>query len=175
MIREIIDAHIRSIPDFPKPGINFKDITPLLAQSKASAALLDHFEEVYKDAQLDVLVGIESRGFLFGMALAIRLGIPFVPVRKEGKLPGQIYQYSYDLEYGSSILEIHKDALQEGARVLIHDDLLATGGTAQASAELVKKLGGELAGFCFIIELEGLNGREKLAAYSDNIHSTISY
>lgn len=170
-----IEKHIRTIPDFPKPGIQFKDITPLLTQPKETEEVLSMFEEQWKDAGIDVLVGIESRGFLFGMALAQRLNIPFVPVRKAGKLPGQIYQFSYDLEYGSSILEIHKDAFKEGSNVLIHDDLLATGGTAKAAAELCKKLGAKVSGFSFLISLDGLGGEKKLLKYTKDIKTILKY
>ncbi len=170
-----ISRLVRNIPDFPKPGIQFKDITPILANPEASRAVLQILKDQVKAFEVDAIVGIESRGFLFGMSLAQALNIPFIPVRKEGKLPAQIYQYSYDLEYGSSILEIHKDALKGGERVLIHDDLLATGGTAMAAAELAKKAGGEIAGFSFLIELEFLSGREKLLPFSQNIHTLLSY
>ena len=157
-----LDAIIRDVPDFPKPGIVFKDITPLLADPKAFEDTLALLDQKYADDALDAIVGIESRGFIFGAALAARRGIGFVPVRKPGKLPAETYEVEYELEYGTDRLQIHTDALEAGQRVLIVDDLIATGGTAWASAELVRKAGGEVIGFAFVIELTFLNGADRL-------------
>ncbi len=137
--------------------------------------MLDHLVETYKDAQLDAIAGIESRGFLFGFPLAIKLGLPFILIRKEGKLPYNKIKHAYDLEYGSAVIEMHSDAVQANQRVLIHDDLLATGGSAGAAAELIQKSGAEFAGFSFLVELSFLEGQEKLKQYSTNIHGIISY
>lgn len=166
-----IKKTIRDVPDFPKPGIVFKDITPLLSDVKLSKSITHSLAEYWEQRNLDVIVGIESRGFMWGHSLAQLLEIPFVPIRKKGKLPAESYSYSYDLEYGSAEIEIHKDAIIGGHNVLIHDDLLATGGTAIGAAELVKISGGEVAGFSFIVELTFLNGREKLNPYSEHSHS----
>ena len=156
---------IREVPDFPKQGILFYDITTLLKDSAGFASLIDQLASHYADKQVDVVLGIEARGFIFGPALAYKLGTGFVPVRKPGKLPAETIQFSYDLEYGSNTIEIHKDAVQPGQRVLIVDDLLATGGTAEAAAKLVRQLGGEVAGLAFVVELDFLSGRQKLADY----------
>ncbi len=170
-----IEQHIRAVSDFPKPGILFRDITPLLGHAGARKAVLDRLVEAYKDQKIDVIAGIESRGFLFGMTLADALDVPFVPIRKAGKLPYEKIKYDYELEYGMATLEIHTDAVKAGDRVLIHDDLLATGGTGAAGAELLSKLGAELAGFSFIIGLNFLGGDEVLKKYSDQIHCLIEY
>ncbi|MCE2495778.1 MAG: adenine phosphoribosyltransferase [Flavobacteriales bacterium] len=175
MTLEQIENHIRAVPDFPKPGILFRDITPLLGHAKARKAVLDHLLEALSDWEIDAIAGIESRGFLFGMTLADALNIPFVPIRKAGKLPYDKIEHSYELEYGSATLEIHTDAIQPGDRVLIHDDLLATGGTAAAAAELLKRLDADVAGFSFIIALNFLGGDEVLRKYSGSIHTLISY
>ncbi len=156
---------IRDIPDFPKKGIIFKDITPLLQVPEALKKSVDKIVNKFKDKKIDVVVSIESRGFIFGSAVAYKLGTGFVPVRKKGKLPFRTHQVTYDLEYGTDTLEIHSDAIKEGARVLIVDDLLATGGTAKAVAELVEKLKGKVAGIAFLIELTFLKGREKIKDY----------
>ncbi|MEM6252151.1 MAG: adenine phosphoribosyltransferase [Cyanobacteria bacterium P01_D01_bin.156] len=157
-----IQALIREIPNFPKPGILFRDITTLLQDAKGLKASIDLMAEQALDYKPDCIVGIESRGFIFGMPLAYQLGLSFVPVRKPGKLPAAVYQISYDLEYGQDSLEIHQDALAPHHRPLIVDDLLATGGTAAATAKLVQKAGATIAGFSFVIELSDLNGRQKL-------------
>jgi adenine phosphoribosyltransferase len=175
MISKQLAATVRDVPDFPKPGIMFKDITPVLADPELCDGILDHLVERYKDQGLDAVVGIESRGFLFGMSLAHKLKLPFVPVRKKGKLPHNVISYSYDLEYGSATVEVHKDALKPGMKVLIHDDLLATGGTAVAAAELVKELGAIPYAFAFLIGLSFLEGDTKLKQYTDNIYSITSY
>lgn len=156
---------IREVPDFPKKGILFYDITTLLKDKTGLATLIDKFSEYYISRDVDVVIGMEARGFIFAPVLAYRLNAGFVPVRKPGKLPAATVKYDYALEYGSSSLEIHKDAIQRGQRVLIVDDLLATGGTAQATAKLVESLGGVIAGLGFVVELEFLKGREKLKDY----------
>ncbi|MDX2305449.1 MAG: adenine phosphoribosyltransferase [Microscillaceae bacterium] len=164
---------IRGVKDFPIPGIMFRDITTLLkdrqALQKAGTILVDFA----KDLKVDVVAGIESRGFIFGMYLAEKLGAGFVPVRKPGKLPAATYSHSYQLEYGNDTLEIHQDALFPGAKVLIHDDLLATGGTAEATARLIEKAGGEVVQVSFLIELTFLNGRTKLQDY--DVRSIVEY
>jgi adenine phosphoribosyltransferase len=160
-----LEACIRSIPDFPRPGILFRDITPLLGNPGAFREALDAMTGFARAAGAEAIVGIESRGFLFGAPLADRLGLPFVPVRKEGKLPAARLTVEYALEYGESRLDIHQDALPRGASAFVVDDVLATGGTALAAAKLVELLGARVAGMGFLIELEGLGGRERLAPY----------
>lgn len=172
---EAIGAAIRNVPDFPKPGIQFKDITPLLQHPDLCKEIVDGLVERWKTEGIDAVVGIESRGFLFGMALAQGLNVPFVPLRKPGKLPAATFSYAYDLEYGQAEVEIHQDALEPGQRVLIHDDLLATGGTAEAAAELVRKCKAEVAGFTFIIGLSFLSGEKRLEKYDAQIESILSY
>ena len=174
-LTERITNAIRTIPDFPKPGIMFKDITPLLKDVELSKEITVAFAEQWKAKNIDAIVGIESRGFIWGNSLAQLMGIPFIPIRKKGKLPAETLSFKYDLEYGSAEIEIHKDAIDKGQKVLIHDDLLATGGTAIAAAELVKMSGGEIAGFSFLVELSFLNGIQGLEGHSTNIHSLISY
>lgn len=164
---------IREVPDFPKKGILFYDITTLLKDKTGFAQLIDLFSEHYIGKQIDLILGMEARGFIFGPALAYRLNAGFVPVRKPGKLPAATVKVEYELEYGSNALEVHTDAVQKGQRVLIVDDLLATGGTAEATARLVKSLGGEIAGLAFVVELDFLNGREKLKPY--NVFSLLHY
>ncbi len=164
---------IREVPDFPKPGINFYDITTLLKDADGLKMTLDAMYEACKDQQIDTVIGIESRGFIFAAPLAYRLGAGFVPVRKPNKLPAECVSISYDLEYGQDTLEIHKDAVDKGHRVLIVDDLLATGGTAKAVVELVEKLGGDIAGLLFAVELNFLGGREKFG--SRNVISLVNY
>ncbi|HMS82864.1 MAG TPA: adenine phosphoribosyltransferase [Nitrospira sp.] len=166
-------ALIREVPDFPKPGILFYDITTLLKDPAALRSLSDQLTVRYQDRRIRKVVGIESRGFIFGGILAARLGAGFVPVRKPGKLPADCYEVKYNLEYGNSSLAIHRDAIEMGEHVLIVDDLLATGGTAEATVNLVRQLGGTLVGLDFLVELKGLNGREKLSGY--DVHSTIIY
>jgi adenine phosphoribosyltransferase len=164
---------IREVPDFPKPGILFYDITTLLRDKTGFAQLIDLFSEHYIGKQIDLILGMEARGFIFGPALAYRLNAGFVPVRKPGKLPAATVKVEYELEYGSNALEVHKDAVEKGQRVLIVDDLLATGGTAEATARLATSLGGEIAGLAFVVELDFLNGREKLKSY--NVFSLLHY
>ncbi len=156
---------IREVPDFPKPGILFYDITTLLKDKTGLAMLIDAFAEYYLDQKVDLVLGMEARGFIFAPALAYRLNAGFVPVRKPGKLPAATEKLKYDLEYGSNTLEIHKDAILRGQRVVIVDDLLATGGTADATAKLATALGADIVGFGFVVELDFLNGREKLKQY----------
>ncbi len=156
---------IRHVPDFPKKGILFYDITTLLKDGPSFARVIDELVSRFQSEKIDLVMGIESRGFIFAAALANRLGIGFVPVRKPGKLPAETIKATYDLEYGKDSLEIHRDAIQAGQRVLLVDDLLATGGTAAATLQLIKQLGGVVAGVAFVIELEFLQGRKKLAGY----------
>jgi adenine phosphoribosyltransferase len=165
--------HIRSVPDFPKPGIVFRDITTLLNHPAAFAAAADALEARYRSSRIDKVVGIEARGFVLGAVLAYRLGAGFVPVRKPGKLPAETIRESYALEYGTDAVEIHRDALVRGERVLLHDDLLATGGTMAAACTLVKRLGAEIVGLSFLVELGFLHGRERLPGYE--IHSLVRY
>ena len=156
---------IRGVPDFPKKGILFYDITTLLKDKVGFAKLIDALSEHYIDRQVDLVAGIEARGFIFGPALAYRLNAGFVPVRKPKKLPAETAKWTYDLEYGTDTLEIHKDAIQPGQRVIIVDDLLATGGTAHATVQLIKSLGGEVASLAFVVELDFLKGRQKLVGH----------
>ena len=156
---------IREVPDFPKKGILFYDITTLLKDKTGFATLIDKFSEHYIAQDVDLVLGMEARGFIFAPALAYRLNAGFVPVRKPGKLPAETVRYDYALEYGTNSLEIHKDAIEKGQRVLIVDDLLATGGTAEATANLAASLGAEIVGLGFVVELEFLKGREKLRGY----------
>ncbi|HQS06094.1 MAG: adenine phosphoribosyltransferase [Sphingobacteriales bacterium 17-39-43] len=174
MISTKLENSIRDIADFPKPGIVFKDITPILKDASLCREVIDEFVNRLDGIQIDVIAGIESRGFLFGLMLANRLGIPFVPIRKKGKLPFKIVEEPCELEYGSAILELHTDAIYPGQRVLIHDDLLATGGTVSAATRLVQKLKGEVAGYAFVISLDFLNAREKLELVSENIITLVS-
>lgn len=164
---------VREVPDFPKPGINFYDITTLLKDAEGLKGTLDALYELYKDEKIDTVIGVESRGFIFATPLAYMLGAGFVPVRKPKKLPAEKVSISYDLEYGQDTLEIHKDAIGEGHRVLIVDDLLATGGTARAVVDLVNGLGGEIAGLGFVVELNFLKGRDKFNGY--RVDSLIRY
>src|SRR5882724_9201531 len=157
-----IEAAIRTIPDFPKPGIQFKDITPVLADARLFAATIDLLTQNFKPGSVDAIVGIDARGFIFAAAAALKLGCGFVPVRKKGKLPYQTYEQSYQLEYGTNTIAIHVDAVKPGSRVLLVDDLLATGGTAAAAAHLLQKVGAHILEISFFIELSFLHGRDKL-------------
>lgn len=159
---EIVRASIRDIPDFPKPGILFKDITTAIKDPDAFKRIVDYITDEFKDAGIDYVTGIESRGFIFGAPVAYNLGAGLVVIRKPGKLPAAVEQMEYDLEYGTDKIEIHKDAIESGKRVLLIDDLLATGGTAAAACDLIQKVGGDPIGVAFVIELGFLNGREKL-------------
>ena len=160
-----IEQAIRTIPDFPKPGIQFKDITPLLANARLFSGCIGLLTDKFKPGDIDAVVGIDARGFIFAAAAAVQLKAGFVPVRKKGKLPYQTHEQSYDLEYGTATVAVHVDALKPGSRVLLIDDLLATGGTAAAAAALVKRLGGKILEISFLIELSFLSGRRKLAEY----------
>lgn len=164
---------IREVPDFPKPGILFYDITTMLKDAKGLKTVINRISEAFAGEKIDTVVGIEARGFIFAPALAYHIGAGFVPVRKPRKLPAMTESISYALEYGTDTLEIHRDAIGEGHRVLIADDLLATGGTAKAVVDLVEKLGGKVAGLSFVIELEFLNGRNKLDGYQ--VYSLLQY
>ena len=164
---------IRVIPDFPVPGISFKDITTLFKDGKALKLAIDQMADLVEGVEVDVLVGPEARGFLIGAPLAYRLGAGFVPVRKSGKLPGEVIEASYELEYGKDTLQIHKDSIGPGTKVLVVDDLLATGGTVWSTVDLVRQLGGEIVGVVFLIELSFLNGRDKLSGYP--VHSLLKY
>jgi adenine phosphoribosyltransferase len=164
---------IREVPGFPKPGILFYDITTLLKDRLGFARLIDALTEHYLNQDIDLVLGIEARGFIFGPALAYRLNAGFVPVRKPKKLPAEVLQWKYELEYGHDTLEIHKDAINPGQRVIICDDLLATGGTAKATADMVKQLGGNICGMGFVVELDGLKGRDKLKGY--DVFSLLHY
>ena len=155
-------AAIRNVPDFPKPGIQFKDITPVLADPRLFAGCIELLIDGFKPGEVDTVVGIDARGFIFAAAAAIRLNAGFVPVRKQGKLPFDTHEQSYDLEYGSNTIAIHTDAVKPGSRVLLIDDLLATGGTAEAAAMLLQKVGAKILEAAFFIELEGLKGRERI-------------
>ncbi len=170
---ERLAAHIRNIPDFPKPGIQFKDITPLVKNPAMLRLAVHQLIHPFWGEKLTAVVGMEARGFIFGSLAAWDLGVGFVPLRKPGKLPYDVQSASYDLEYGSAELEVHVDALDCGDRVLLVDDLIATGGTAAASCELIEKLGAEITGCAFVVELDFLKGREKLSEYQ--IHSLIHY
>lgn len=164
---------IRVVMDFPEPGIRFKDITTLLKDGEAFRAAINQLASSFKDQQIDLVVGPEARGFAVGAPVAYALGAGFIPVRKPGKLPAETIRHQYSLEYGHDALEVHKDAILPGQRVLIVDDLLATGGTTQATISLIEELGGEVAGVAFMIELSYLQGRERLAGY--NVVSLVSY
>lgn len=166
-------AKIREIPDYPKPGVSFKDITPLMQDAAALRDAIDQVARHFAAADIAHVVGIESRGFIFGAAIAYALKAGFIPVRKPGKLPHETHRCEYELEYGTDALEIHTDAVRPGERVLIIDDVLATGGTASAAVELVNKLGGEVAGLGFLIELGFLNGRERLKGH--DVFSLVTY
>lgn len=166
---------IRDVPDFPKEGILFKDITPLFKQPELCEAIVDQIADNVKSWRPDAIAGIESRGFLIGVPLAMKLDLPFVMIRKKGKLPYHKVSHKYDLEYGQAEIEMHVDAVEAGQKVLIHDDLLATGGSASAAAELIKGQGGEVIGFNFLIGLDFLNGERVLKKYSENISTLVTY
>ncbi len=169
MIQKQIKDVIRDIPDFPKPGIIFKDITPILKDPQLCEAIVDAFIVRLAGTKVDVVAGIESRGFLFGLTLASKLNVPFIPVRKAGKLPYAIKQKVYELEYGTATIEMHTDAFEPGKHILIHDDLLATGGTVTAASELIQEMGGIIAGYTFVVGLNFLNGKARIAHVSDKI------
>jgi adenine phosphoribosyltransferase len=168
---------IRNVPDFPKPGIQFKDITPVFLDAKLCDEIADNIINsfLHNHGTIDAVCAIESRGFFIGILIANKLQVPLFPVRKAGKLPAKTRSYSYELEYGSATLEVHTDVIKPNWNIMIHDDLLATGGTAMAAAELVKAEGGKIAGFSFVVELEFLKGRDRILKYSNNIVSEVSY
>ncbi len=170
---ENLKKMIRTIPDFPKAGIMFRDITTLIKNPDGFKKTIDHLTERYRDKGIDVIAGIESRGFIIGAPMAYNLGLGFVPIRKPGKLPGDTIQEEYTLEYGTGTLEIHTDAIAKGAKVLIVDDLIATGGTAKASVRLVEKLGGVVAAICFVIDLPDLGGTSLLEGYA--VYSMVEF
>lgn len=175
MIESRIKAIVRDVHDFPKPGIVFKDITPILKDPFLCAEITAALAEQLSGLEIDVVAGIESRGFLFGPSLAQLLKIPFIPIRKQGKLPYKTLQQSYDLEYGNAVIEMHEDALLSGQKVLIHDDLLATGGTVVAASKLIQQLDAQVAAYSFIISLDFLNGAARLSPYSDQVFSLAAY
>jgi len=170
---ERLKAHIRNIPDFPKPGIQFKDITPLVKNPMMLRLAVNQLIHPFLGEEITAIVGMEGRGFIFGSLAAWEMGISFVPLRKPGKLPYDIQSVSYDLEYGSASLEVHTDALDSNDKVLLVDDLIATGGTAAASCQLIEKLGAEVCACAFVVELDDLNGRDLLSQY--RVHSLVHY
>ena len=173
-LQERIDQTIANVADFPKPGIQYKDITPLFLDAELSNAIVDAFVDKAK-GKVDAVCGIESRGFLYGIQIAQKLGVPFILVRKAGKLPPPTVSQSYDLEYGQATIEVNETYIKEGMRVLVHDDVLATGGTAEACAKLVEKCGGKVSQFSFIVNLEFLNGEEKLKSFTNNVEYLTAY
>lgn len=175
MIQDKLKLEIRDIVDFPKPGIVFKDITPLLKDAALCNEMIDAMIDQLQGLELDAIAGIESRGFLFGFLLANRMGLPFIPIRKQGKLPFKTISESYALEYGQATIEIHEDAFAPASRILIHDDLLATGGTVVAASKLIEKLGGVITAYSFIISLDFLKAKGRLSRFSENIFSLASY
>ena len=175
MIKELIKASIRDVIDFPKVGIVFKDITPILENPELTTAITKEFVKQMIGVKVDAIMGVESRGFFWGPMIAQELGVPFIPVRKRGKLPYETVSYKYDLEYGSAEIEVHADAIKEGANIFIHDDLLATGGTAAAAAEIVVKQKAQVAGFSFLVILDFLNGVKLLSKYNNNITGLVNY
>ena len=168
-----IEDYVRSIPDFPEPGIIFRDVTSILQDADGLKLAIDSMQECLKDTEVDVIVGTESRGFMFGVPIAYNLHKPFVPVRKKGKLPCETVSRSYVLEYGSATIEMHRDSIKPGQKVAVIDDLIATGGTVEAAVKLIEELGGEVVKIVFLMELAGLKGREKLAGY--DVASVILY
>lgn len=168
-----IEEYVRSIPDFPEPGIIFRDVTSILQDADGLKLAIDSMQACLKDADVDVIVGTESRGFIFGVPIAYNLHKPFVPVRKKGKLPCETISASYDLEYGSAEIEMHKDSIKPGQKVAVIDDLIATGGTIEAAVKLIEELGGEVVKIVFLMELAGLKGRERLKDY--DVESVICY
>ena len=173
IIMKRLEDYVRSIPDFPEPGIIFRDVTSILQDADGLQLAIDSIMDLLKDVDADVIVGTESRGFIFGVPVAYNLHKPFIPVRKKGKLPCETISREYDLEYGSAVIEMHKDAIKPGQKVVLIDDLIATGGTIEAAAKLVEELGGEVVKIVFIMELAGLNGRERLKDY--DVASVIRY
>lgn len=172
-LREELEKTVRTVPDFPKKGIQFKDITPILESPVLSRAVIMEFVKRFEGVQIDAVAGIESRGFLYGLPLAMELNVPFIVMRKKGKLPAQTVSYSYALEYGTAEIEVHRGSVKKGMNVLVHDDLLATGGTACAAAELIRQENGNIAGFSFLIELDALEGRQRLLEYDKPVLSLL--
>lgn len=168
-----LEDYVRSIPDFPEPGIIFRDVTSILQDADGLQLAIDSIQELLKDTEVDLIAGTESRGFIFGMPVAYNLHKSFVPVRKKGKLPCETVSQEYDLEYGSAEIEMHKDAVKPGQKVVVIDDLIATGGTVEAAVKLIERLGGEVVKIIFLMELAGLNGRERLKGY--DVESVIRY
>ncbi|MBE5913276.1 MAG: adenine phosphoribosyltransferase [Pseudobutyrivibrio ruminis] len=168
-----VEDYIRTIPDFPEPGIMFRDVTSILQDAEGFRLAIDEMKKLIENVDFDVIAGAESRGFIFGAPLAYALGKPFVLIRKKGKLPCETIEKTYDLEYGTATIEMHKDAVKPGQKVVIVDDLIATGGTIEAAAQLVEELGGEVVKIVFLMELAGLKGREKLAKY--DVESVVTY
>ena len=168
-----LEEYVRSIPDFPEPGIIFRDVTSILQDADGLQLAIDSIQEKLKDVDVDVIAGTESRGFIFGVPVAYNLHKPFVPIRKKGKLPCETVEKTYDLEYGTATIEMHKDAVKKGEKVVLLDDLIATGGTMKAAAELVEELGGEVVKMLFLIELSDLNGREVLKDY--DVESVVQF
>jgi adenine phosphoribosyltransferase len=177
MIEKLINDLVRNVPDFPKAGILFKDITPLFLHPGVCREVVKKMAEqaASSGVKIDAIAGVESRGFLFGIMLAQELNVPFHLIRKKGKLPGKTVEFSYQLEYGSATVELHQGFVKANENVLIHDDVLATGGTARAAAELIKMEGGNVAGFAFVMELAFLDGKKLIEPYSTNIHAVVSY
>ncbi|MEZ4739429.1 MAG: adenine phosphoribosyltransferase [Flavobacteriales bacterium] len=174
-IENRLKAAIRAVPDFPKPGILFRDITPVLEDAELCKAALVGFTTALSTTRIDAIAGIESRGFLFGLPLALALGVPFLTVRKKGKLPWRTVSHKYDLEYGSAEVEMHVDSVRPGMNVMVHDDLLATGGTAAAAAELIERQGGTVSAFSFLIDLSFLNGLDRLGQYDAKVVKLVTY
>ena len=172
---DTIREAILNVPDFPKPGILFKDITPLLKDPVLGRKIIAEFMERLKSIPVDAIIGVESRGFLFGYMLAVEMNVPFIPIRKSGKLPWKTIGTDYALEYGTARIEMHEDAVEAGMNVVIHDDLLATGGTAAAAAKLVEMKNAKVSAFAFVVELDFLQGRKPLKQYSENIVSLVNY
>lgn len=174
-LSEKLRKTIRNVPDFPQPGIQFKDITPVLEDPALCRQIIDALAAEYKSHHIDAIAGVESRGFLFGMSLAMKMDVPFITIRKKGKLPAETASFAYQLEYGTAEIEVHRGSIKPNWKVLVHDDLLATGGTAAATASLVQQEGAQVAGFAFIVELGFLNGKEALVDFSDQITTLITF
>lgn len=174
-LSEKIQRAVHNVPDFPKPGILFKDITPVFLDPELCDEITDAFCSSFSETKPDAIIGIESRGFLFGILMAHQLNVPFIMVRKAGKLPGTTVGREYDLEYGKASIEVHEGAIKKGANILIHDDLLATGGTAEAAAHIVKNCGANVIGFTFVAAIDILKGKERLINYSNNIQCLVHY
>ncbi len=175
VLEQRIKEAIRDIPDFPQPGIMFKDITPILLDAKLCLDIVNQLYDSFKGKKIDGIVGVESRGFLFGLMLAQKFNVPFIPIRKKGKLPYKTVSFEYKLEYGSAVMEVHADAIRPGSNILVHDDLLATGGTAAAAAELILNQKGKVAGFAFLVGLNFLNGKDVLHKYTTDVLELVTY